>query len=255
MSEDDIQISTRGVRRRPLRGEDLVFSGTRHIGEDFSRKRLASLSPEGCYFEGCDFSGTRIDSACFGSGRVETEYVNCNFDQARIKVATAGIARFVGCSFQQVDITGWLCTATELVDCRFSGRLRGCGFSGTVSYPYTEDISRTKNEIRDNDFSGCEFDDVSFMAGVDLTRQRLPSEPDTLYVPDSHAALRAARSTIVTWSDLERRRKAITLLDFYDYLASDGQEQLLLYAADAAPEVRSVVPDVWRALGGATGVR
>jgi hypothetical protein len=251
MSDDEIQVRTGVVRRRPPRGEFLAFSRTRHVEADFSRKRVASLAPEGCYFERCDFSGVRIDSACFGSGEVETEYVDCTFDGARINVSTAGIARFTGCSFERVKITGWLCGATELVECRFSGRLRRCVFSAKVSDFYSDILSRATNEIRDNDFSRCHFDDVSFLSGVDLTRQRLPSEPGTLYVADAPAALRAARSSIVTWSDLDRRRTALKLLDFYDDLARDGQQQLLLYAADAAPEWASVVPDVWHELAGA----
>ena len=55
---------------------------------------------------------------------------------------------------------------------------------------------RERNEFYRNDFSGADLVKADFRGGVDLTRQRLPTGGDYLYLPDAQAASERARSLL-----------------------------------------------------------
>src|SRR6185436_16498701 len=104
-----------------LKESQIVLSKTDLRGEDYSNRKLMQFSAVGCRFEACDFSGVDITDASFGAGQLQSEYYECNFNDARMHMSAGGYARFVRCSFQDVDIRHWTCFAVELIDCAFSG--------------------------------------------------------------------------------------------------------------------------------------
>jgi uncharacterized protein YjbI with pentapeptide repeats len=115
-----------------------------------------------------------IESACFGSGKVESIYLDCTFDDSRFSAVTPGIARFERCSFRNVDVSEFLGMGIEMVDCKFSGIIRKGSFNGAVAGRYADYLGRTRNEFRGNDFSAVRLGDFDFRTGIDLTQQVLP---------------------------------------------------------------------------------
>jgi hypothetical protein len=110
-----------------------------------------------------------------------------------------GLSRFVRCSFRNVNIRNWLCFAVELIDCTFSGKLQQAVFNGTPLAQKRALLGRDRNEFHGNDFSAADLIDVGFRTGIDLTRQRLPSGPEYLYLPNAREAVGRARSGIMRW--------------------------------------------------------
>jgi hypothetical protein len=221
----------------------VVLSREKLRGADFSGRGLEQFSSEGSRLEACQFDKMRIQSASFGAGRAPSEYVECRFDGARIRFGPGGSARFVGCSFRDVDLRDWFCFRVELVDCVFTGRMRHSFFNGTVPEHERAFVGRERNEFRGNDFSGMKLEDVGFRTGIDLTQQRLPSGPEYLYLPDAAAAVQRARAEVVQWDDLDRRREAMVFNNGLEEDVAKGQRQLLL-----RPDDYSVPKDVKDAL-------
>ncbi len=79
--------------------------------------------------------------------------------------------------------------------------------------------------------------DVSFRTGIDLSKQRLPSGADYLYLPNAESALRTARSTITEWRDLELRKGALTVITVLERELRGNQVQLFLNVNNFAPEL------------------
>lgn len=207
----------------------------RHLVEaDFSGHTYLGFTSIGSKFQRCRFDNLRVEKtyAQFGSGREVSEYLDCSFDGARIAMGFS-VARFVRCSFRNVDLHDWRCHETEIVDCVFSGRLQRSYFNGTVLDEETRShLARTRNEFHGNDFSAMEFIDVDFRTGIDLTKQRLPAGPEYLYIANAAEALQRARVEVVHWRDLELRRKAIFELELLEKRVAQGQDQLFLRPAD-----------------------
>jgi hypothetical protein len=174
----------------------------------------------------------KIDGASFGEGRETSEYVECSFDGARIRFGPDGYARFVRCSFREVDLRDWFCFTVELVDCTFSGRLRKAFFNGTVPEDDRATVGRERNEFHGNDFSAMTLIDVDFRSGIDLTQQRLPSGPDYLYVADAAEAVQRARASVIGWDNLDLRQSAMTPVKILEEDVAAGQRQLFLRPAD-----------------------
>ncbi|MGA5303705.1 hypothetical protein ACPCHT_27535 [Nucisporomicrobium flavum] len=233
--------------------------------KDFTGLRLGSFGAHASRFDRCVFAGMRVETATFGSGVAVSEYVDCVFDGARIQRAMAGFARFVRCSFRDVDLREWDGEFVDMVDCVVSGTVRSGQFwgaplpqSGESRYrSYARGLTeqglgeppesvralmlRTANEFHDNDFSGAELVKTSFRGGADLTRQRLPQGPDYLYVPDAAAAIDAAVARLdagtvpddLVGADLQPRvRRFLTGVLGRD--VEQGQRQLLVRAKDFA---------------------
>jgi uncharacterized protein YjbI with pentapeptide repeats len=120
-----------GVARQAAKrtGERLVIDQQSLVGADFSGQLLDEFVSVGSRFESCQFRGMRIDHAGFGSGPSQSKYVDCVFDGSRFRWAS-GDARFVRCSFRDVNLRSWDSSATELVGCTFTGRLRKSVFYG-----------------------------------------------------------------------------------------------------------------------------
>jgi hypothetical protein len=196
--------------------------------EDYSGRRLLQFASIGSRLEGCLFDRARIESAAFGSGREMSEFIECTFNGARMSMGPGGFARFIRCSFHDVDIRNWLCFAVEMIDCEFSGRLHRAIFNGTVPEDTRAMAGRAYNEFRGNDFSEFDLIDVTFRTGIDLAKQILPSGEDYLYLPDAPDAVKQVRSSIIEWKNLEMRRAAMVIIKGLEYELAGGQIQLLL---------------------------
>ena len=201
----------------------------RHVharGASYAGRTLEKFCSVGCRFMGCQFERMRINDAAFGSGMEMSEYVDCVFDGLRFDHAT-GNARFVRCSFREVDLRSWYCYAVEMIDCVFTGRLEEMVFHGTVSPAKRAFLHRERNEFHGNDFSGVDLIDVAFRRGIDLTQQRLPAGPQYLYLPDAAAALAHAQSVAAGWR-VELREEALAVIRTCRSSVDGGQRQLLL---------------------------
>lgn len=221
-------------KARVNEGQCVVVDHAQLKGADFSGRKLAQFSAVGSRSEACRFDHARIDGASFGGGRETSEYVQCSFDGALVRFGPGGYARFVHCSFRNVDLRDWFCFAVELVDCTFSGRLRKAFFNGTVPVEKRAAAGRDRNEFHDNDFSAMTLIDVGFRTGIDLTQQRLPSRPEYLYVPDAAAALQRARASVIGWDDLDLRQSAMVFIKILEEEIAAGQRQFFLRPADYA---------------------
>lgn len=200
--------------------------------KDYSGRKLSHFVTVGCRLEGCRFVKASVENAQFGGGRIPSEFVDCNFNDSSVDMGPGGYARFVGCSFRNVDLRNWTCFTVELIDCVFSGRLRKGIFNGAVPKAQRTLLGRVCNDIRGNDFSAMELIDVSFRTGVDLTKQRLPSGASYIYLPDAAIAVERTRSVLASLNDGSLRRSALTILEVFDREISEGQRQLLLREDD-----------------------
>lgn len=219
-------------------------------GVDFSGLKLVQFSAAGSRLEACRFDKTKIEDASFGAGRETSEYVDCSFDGARIRFGPGGYARFVRCSFRDVDLRDWFCFAVELVDCTFTGRLRKAFFNGIVPEDKRSSAGRERNEFRGNDLSAMTLIDVAFRTGIDLTQQKLPSGPDYIYVLDAAEAVQRARASVIGWDDLGLRKPAMTLINLLEEDVAAGQRQLFLRPADYTKLGKDAVDAVMALLRG-----
>jgi hypothetical protein len=202
--------------------------------QDYSGRELIQFCAISSRLERCCFQRVRITKAeaCFGAGREMSEFIECSFDGARIEMG-GGHARFLRCSFRDVDIRNWRGHTLELVDCTFSGRLKRGVFFGAVPPEKQVFLRRDRNEFRGNDFAAMELIDVMFRLGVDLSQQRLPSGSQYLYLPNAARAIMRARAEIITWQPgSDAQRVALTIVNTLGDETSRGQRQLFLRPDD-----------------------
>lgn len=211
------------------------------VGADFRDRRLMQFSSDGCRFERCDFEGAVIESASFGAGRRVSEYVGCNFDGAKLRMGPAGYAQFVDCSFEKTTIEGWFCFAVEVIDCRFSGRLKKVVFNGTVPSDKQSVSDRARNRFEGNDFSSATLVDVGFRTGIDLSKQSLPEGGAYTYLPDAVSAVRRARLAFNTWEDPGVKSATRGVLAVMEEDVSAGQRQLLMRVDDYPRSDRAAI--------------
>lgn len=219
--------------RARIRPEDRVFLDHVELSDaDFSGRKLVQLAVAGSRLVGCRFENVRVRGASMGAGRKMSHYVECSFDGARMTMGPGGYARFERCSFQDVDLRDWFCFAVEMIDCRFTGRLRKGIFNGSVPEDQRQVTGRSRNEFHGNDFSGMELIGVTFRTGIDLSRQLLPVGSEYLYMVDAAVGVQRARAAVTAWHDLAARREALTLIDILAAEVSGGQRQMLLRRDD-----------------------
>lgn len=218
-------------------------------GDNFSGKDLEQFGSVGSRFISCSFEKMRIESVLFGAGKEVSEYIDCSFDGLRFRTSFGGYARFLRCSFRNVNLRDWFCfSSTELIDCTFSGRLRKAIFSGAVRDEDRDFVGRDRNEFRGNDFSEMKLEDVDFRNGIDLSLQKLPTGPEYLYLNDAEASVRRARAEVITWNDLDRRRQAMILIKSLEEDIRNGQRQLFLRLDDYGKSIREVYGAVFNIL-------
>jgi hypothetical protein len=225
----------------------LVIRGGRHEDVSFTGRHLVKFTPIGAVFVRCDFSKLDVDDMGFGSGFDRSEYHECVFDGAKLRMGAVGQARFVSCSFRGTSIRRLECESVEFVDCTFSGSIRG-------GYIKARRPGLPPNEVTGNDFSGARLTDFVFKMGVDLTRQKLPQSPDYLYLPDGPAAAAAAR-TVLDDCPSDLRPFANLMIEWVEELAAEGQQQVWFRRKELFPRHRDAVTwvlDLWEKDGYAT---
>jgi|SRR5208283_1043857 len=225
-----MKIKARVVSRtRKNPNQFVTLDHVRVNDQDYSFRRIEMFTAIGSRLRQCRFKNARIGHASFGAGREMSEYVECNFDGIDIGHA-GGHARFVKCSFRDVDIQEWLAQSLELIDCTFSGRLGWAAFCGRI--PIEEDrrfLHRERNEFHGNDFSEMKLIEPDFRGGIDLTQQRLPAGPEYLYVADATSAVARLRSGLENWNpNPDVHRSALILADTFTMIVKGGQQQLFL---------------------------
>ncbi len=171
----------------PPRGPEVRLDHKEIVEGDYSGLRLEYFSAYGCRFERCCFDGVKFDMMGVGAGMEQSVYVDCSFDQARLRMHPGGFARFERCTFSNVNIREWRVNPCDLIDCLFTGTIRKSMFYGQLDSEIRRERFRDAgievvNKIYGNDFSGAKLLDVSFRGGVDLRLQRLPEGPDYLYI-------------------------------------------------------------------------
>ena len=241
-----LTAKVRSVGQVDLSGQDrIVLSGDTLHGADFRNRHLAQFSAAGVRLEDCSFDGAVIESASFGAGRVVSEYVGCSFARAKLRMMSGGYARFVGCNFEKAVIENWFCSAVELIDCTFSGRLQKVIFNGTVPKNDQQVIKRQKNEFVGNDFSRAKLVDVGFRTGIDLTKQRLPESSEYVYLDDAASAVQRAHAALKSWGDSEALKRAVSVLGVMEQDVAAGQIQLFMRADDyprsSRPAIRTML--------------
>ncbi|RLK22579.1 hypothetical protein DER29_0414 [Micromonospora sp. M71_S20] len=235
-------------------GNRLVVEREEVVGVDYSAQGLTGLVGIGACFERCRFEGLRFQDVALGSGMELSQYVECSFDGA-VLTGTAGYSQFVGCTFREAEIRDLTANYLEIVDCVFTGRIRSTTFWGAPppgsAEGFASDLAflakqgrteppgyralalRESNEFHGNDFSEADLIGVAFRYGVDLSRQRLPTASDYLYLPDAETALHRALSLLADQpaDDLHARVER-SLRRMLDREVGNGQRQLLFREAD-----------------------
>lgn len=225
-----MKIRARVVGRRKVDPDQYLTLDHAHaVARDYSSKTIAKFTAIGSRLEQCRFNNMRIGDASFGSGQEVSEYVECTFDGLHFDHG-GGHARFVRCSFRDVYIHEWQAQSTELIDCVFSGRIDWAVFCGRIPIEETRrQLHRERNEFHGNDFSHAQLTEPDFRGGIDLTRQRLPSGPEYLYVADASSTITRLRSAIERWNSSPGvRRAALIIADTLTRIVTEGQQQLLL---------------------------
>lgn len=147
----------------------------------------------------------------------------------------------VDCSFERATIESWFCFAVEVVNCRFSGRLKRAVFNGAVPQDKQRDTGRVMNQFEGNDFSMASLVDVGFRTGIDLSKQRLPEGDDYTYLQDARMAVVNARIALDAWDDPAERSAALSVLTVMEEDVGGGQRQLLLRVDDYPRPIRSTI--------------
>jgi hypothetical protein len=240
--------------RRTMRGgrydghPNVEFEAITVHDVDFSGFRFESFGAEGTRFTGCDFTQTSIVG--FLGVRRQSVFSQCTFAQTRLRDAQPGQARFVDCEFDRIDITGWSAVASEFVGCRFSGPVRRCKFWGKPFGAWLEtplSPPRDKNEFVDNDFTDAVLEDVGFVGGIDLARQRLPTGPEYVRIDRPLERILRARPIVEHWQPEEDREEGLILLAVYSEDGFEEQAELFVNRLETGAP-RHVAERVWSLL-------
>jgi hypothetical protein len=138
--------------------------------------------------------------------------------------------------------------AAEFINCTFSGVVKSSVFFGKVTGNYSEDTQRRTNEFLNNDFADVQFVDVGFRRGIDLSRQRLPSGSEYVYLRDAAKALLELRNRYVQATHSLRRESVFAFLRLREEGLEDGQTQLFLCKSSEANRDAGAVDAIWEEL-------
>lgn len=219
-------------------GNRLEFQRAEVVGEDFSGRRVDRFSAVSSRFIDCSFGNVVIKQACFGEGQAQSEYENCSFRNSDITASAPGNVVFSNCKFTYVRIREFIGIEAEFVGCQFSGTLSRCVFQGEIPEFERASAKRDRNRFTANDFSGAEFDDVSFRAGIDLKDQVLPRESAYKLISDGAHFISVVRKRFLEERDLELRESVFKVLRVLQFDIDEGQKQLYVSGADFPPSLR-----------------
>ncbi|RSM38357.1 hypothetical protein DMB66_59045 [Actinoplanes sp. ATCC 53533] len=216
-----------------MAGERATMLDETHRDEDFSGRRFAYWTVGMSTFERCQFSNVRATIAELGVGPTPTVFRDCSFDGSRFNRTTLGLLRFERCTFRNVVMRKWISPDSDFVDCVFSGDLAELTLAGAGRRAYSSPL--TPNEVVGNDLRDAVMLGGGFRAGVDLSRQQLPTDPRHVLIPDPGATLPAAFAVVRSWDDRDVRTSAESTLAVLDEDFRRGQPQLLLCPAGGTP--------------------
>jgi hypothetical protein len=197
----------------------LVIERVRATRVDFSGLRVWAFTIIDSTFEQCDFSDLRSEMVpTFGSGP-RSFYRDCHFDRIKFADFAPSGSRFEGCSFADVQIHDARVEEAEFIDCTFSGRITNTVFSGTPDEYLAKvmKLTRSRNEFRGNDFTGCRLRGVDFRHGIDIAAQRWPEGPDYVLLDRLHERLRVFHAAVERWPDGPKRAGALRLHDMLSH--------------------------------------
>lgn len=220
-----------------LRDDHICIEDKVLENENLSDLKYKSLTVINSRFINCYFDGLNFKSCSFGAGFKQSVYQNCSFNHAKIFHTTPGNSRFENCSFQNVLIKDFFAINVEFVNCVFSGQIETAVFYGTVLEDKQDSIERKYNEFHNNDFSQILFHDVGFRTGIDLTKQKLPSGSQYLYLSDAFTAIEKTKVEINQWEDSEIKLQALKKIEILEYNLKRGQKQYFL-------QLDSILPDL-----------
>ncbi len=208
---------------------------------DFRRARFDRFSLAGCLFLACDFRGVRLDRRYqpLFSARPRSIFRDCRFDGADLRRVRPAFARFERCTFDDAKLDGWRVETAEFSGCRFAGALREVTFFGrpTGAAAKRLDPPRERNDFDANDLRDAELEDVLFIRGIDLSRQRLPLSERYVRLDRLPRRIARARAEVGRWDVQEERLAATAMLK---ELATRWREQEDLIAPRI--DARSAVP-------------
>jgi len=218
---------------------------------DFRRARFDKFSLGGCLFDRCDFRGMKLDSrlAPLFVALPASVFLNCYFDGADLRRGRLGQSRFDRCTFDDARLDESRTETAEFIDCRFAGRLDGVTFYGS---PPAADLGRLdpprrRNEFHGNDLRDADLIDVTFVAGIDMDRQRFPDDELHVRVEDFHRRLPRARAEVKLWYERERGPAEVMLAT----LAERWRDQDIVVARRWTPRIKAsdrVQARVWELL-------
>ncbi|MFI6512676.1 hypothetical protein ACIBCT_34140 [Streptosporangium sp. NPDC050855] len=222
-NEDDdvIMITVRRPTEEEMESyrfdDELALSGVRVEDADFSSRKIDNVSiGNGSTLVRCTFRDARIAGGCLGTGVRVSTYVECDFDGSSIRNVQSGRARFVSCSFRDVEIKDSFFLETAFVECVFSGTVEDSVFDADTWSRERKWFRRKKepevHEYRGNDFSGVRFRNVAFRGGVDLRLQTFPENGEHFVVRDALGVLDEAEAEVRSWPQGEHRSNAEVLL-------------------------------------------
>jgi hypothetical protein len=198
----------------------VTFEGVTIERVDFHGLKFESFNSSASRFVDCDFSRTSFRLAGGFSGRPRSTFIGCDFDRASLHAMfSLKNTRFERCRFGRARVSTWRSECAEFVECSFSGRVRGCQFSGRPIGLWSQYSDRDVNEFRDNDFSAAQLEGTSFGYGIDIAAQRWPTDGGYVRFDRPAERIARARAAIATWPPGRERKQGLRILE---NLASHG---------------------------------
>jgi hypothetical protein len=217
-------------------------------GVDFRKASFAHLRPNGCVFVRCDFRGLVFDQRLqtLFTGRIQSVFRECRFDEADLRKATPGQSRFERCTFDGAVLTKWTSLYGEFVECHFAGRIEGARFYGRPHGASAGQLApaRTVNEFRGNDFRHTELVDALFVHGIQFGRQQWPEGPDHVRFDRIHQRLQRARLEAMRWTDPDQRTAGLEMILRLSTLYGE-QTELVRVRRDAGRTPVEIQDQVW----------
>lgn len=242
----------RQVRYEPPRGTLVNFAGASLVEVDFTNTRFHTfVASSGTVFERCNFRAMVAEGGAMGGDDPQVIYRDCRFERAHLSAVMPGNARFERCTFQ--NLSSWKCYAAEFIECGFIGRVNGVNFYGRPWDAGFRRLRRLKppravNEFVGNDFSEAGLIDVSFMYGIDLSRQKLPESDAYIRLDRLHQRMRVVRAVIQRQWQGAQQNEATFMLDGLDRDGHDPWQEDLFLRRDEELASPSVRDEVWKLL-------
>lgn len=207
----------------------LVFKNVKASHQDYSGKNLIAFYISDSQFDNCQFENLTVKCMYFGGGETQSFYYNCSFDRSILNGPTGGNARFENCSFKDISITDFFFHKCEFINCIFTGKLNQIMFQGRLCNDDISFVNRNENAFLGNDFSQAKFDDVRFKAGIDLSKQSLPTQGNYILISNAKNVFEEFKKTLISSTDENLKKNAWGLYKTLEKsIVEDGQHQYFL---------------------------